>query len=132
MDMIKKQINYWRISAERNWDTALSLFKSKRYDACLFFCHLTLEKMLKGLVVEKTGQPAPYIHRLDQLAALAELTLTADQLKNLKIISGFNIACRYDDAKFAFYKKCTKQYTEKYLKIFNELYLWLKEKYPKK
>lgn len=47
MNNINKQITYWKKSAERDWQTALDLFKTKHYDACLFFCHLALEKFLK-------------------------------------------------------------------------------------
>lgn len=45
---MKRQIEYWFRSGERSWTTAQFLFKGKQYDACLFFCHLTIEKMLKG------------------------------------------------------------------------------------
>ncbi|MBA3046985.1 HEPN domain-containing protein [Patescibacteria group bacterium] len=69
------------------------------------------------------------MHRLDQLSSLAELKPTEEQLKNLKIISGFNISGRYDEIKFAFYEKCTSQYTEEYLEISKQLYLWLKKQY---
>ncbi|MBA3046986.1 HEPN domain-containing protein [Patescibacteria group bacterium] len=47
MDKIKQQIEYGETSAGRNWKTALGLFELKHYDSCLFFCHLTIEKMLK-------------------------------------------------------------------------------------
>ncbi|MEA2065116.1 MAG: HEPN domain-containing protein [Patescibacteria group bacterium] len=53
MDRINKQIEYWKKSADRNWKTATGLFQLKRYDSCLFFCHLTLEKILKGLFAKK-------------------------------------------------------------------------------
>lgn len=42
-------------------------WNSKRYDACLFFCHLVLEKLLKGLVVKRTEKAAPCIHDLAEL-----------------------------------------------------------------
>ena len=131
MQMLKAQIEYWNNSAEDNWKTALVLFNNKRYDACLFFCHLAIEKKLKGLMVIKTKETAPYIHNLERLAHLANLELTKEQINNLKIITSFNIAGRYDDEKLAFYKKCTKEYAEKNLQICKTIFLWLKEKYPK-
>lgn len=127
-----EQIRYWKITAERNWETTRSLFKLKHYDACLFFCHLAIEKILKGLVVKKTKQASPYTHDLERLALLANLVVSKNQLENLKIISEFNIVGRYDNIKYEFYKKCTKEYTEKYFKICEELYLWLKKQYQKK
>lgn len=132
MNRINIQINYWEESAERNWKTAQSLFKSKHYDACLFFCHLALEKLLKALVIEQIKEAAPYTHDLERLMKLAKLKLTKEQIINLKTISEFNISGRYDDIKFAFYKKCTKKYTEKYFNISKGLYLCLKKQYLKK
>ncbi|MEK7202988.1 MAG: HEPN domain-containing protein [Patescibacteria group bacterium] len=132
MNQFNEQINYWKKSAERNRETSLSLLKGKHYDACLFFCHLTIEKLLKGLAIKQTKKAAPFTHYLEELAKLTKLDLTKEQINNLKIITDFNIAGRYDDAKFAFYKKCTKKYTEKYFKICEELYLCLKKQYLKK
>ena len=128
MDYINQQIDYWKKSAERNWKTAGDLFQTKHYDACLFFCHLALEKALKGLAVQETKKPAPYIHDLEKLADLAKIDLDQEQIQNMRTISTFNIAARYDDIKLAFYKKCTKEFTSKHLLIAKDLYLWLKNK----
>ncbi|MEW6086943.1 MAG: HEPN domain-containing protein [bacterium] len=132
MNNVNKQIDYWKETAQRDWKTALGLFKIKRYDACLFFCHLTLEKILKGLVVKQTNHPSPFIHDLEKLAFLSKLKLTEQQIQDLRTISTFNIAARYDNIKLAFYKKCTKNFTEKYLLTTKKLYLWLKREYLKK
>ncbi|MCK4553755.1 HEPN domain-containing protein [Candidatus Parcubacteria bacterium] len=126
---LKEQIDYWKKSAQKNFDAANVLFDNKHYDSCLFFGHLALEKLLKGLVIMKTKKPAPYIHHLEKLANLAELELTEDTVKYLRIITDFNVAGRYAEAKYAFYKKCTKEYSERYLKIIRELFLWLKKEY---
>ncbi|MCX6799879.1 MAG: HEPN domain-containing protein [Candidatus Falkowbacteria bacterium] len=131
MSLLKLQIEYWRTSADENWKTALVLSQNKRYDACLFFCHLAIEKKLKGLVIIKAKESAPMIHNLEKLARIAELKITDDQLEKLQLITLFNIAGRYDDEKLAFYKKCTKKYTEENLKICEEIFLWLKKLYPK-
>ncbi|MEA1937075.1 MAG: HEPN domain-containing protein [Patescibacteria group bacterium] len=129
MNSINEQVNYWEKSAEQNWKTAFGLLKMRYYDSCLFFCHLTLEKMLKGLVAKQTGKPAPYLHDLERLAILTKLSFSKEQMKNLRTVSGFSVASRYDDTKFSFYKKCTKNYTKKHFEISKELYLWLKKKY---
>ncbi len=131
MEKYSNQVIYWKDSAENNWQTALDLFKTKHYDACLFFCHLTLEKILKGLVVKKLNEPAPYIHNLEHLAKLAQFQLTEKQILDLRTITTFNIAGRYDEEKFAFYKRCTKNFTSKYLIISKDLYLCLKKGFQK-
>lgn len=129
---MQRQVNYWRKSADKNFAAAKVLYKNKHYDSCLFFCHLAVEKMLKGLVVWETKNNAPHVHNLVVLASIANVALTDEQKNHFTIITNFNQAGRYDDEKLAFYKRCNKPYTEKYLKISNDLLLWLKERYPKK
>lgn len=124
----KKIIDYWITTAEHNYNTAKFLFKGRRYPECLFFCHLMIEKILKALVVKHTKLHAPHTHKLVRLAGLANINLTTKQFENLTTITEFNIATRYYEIKFDFYKKCTRAYTEKYFLISQELYLWLKEK----
>lgn len=131
MTALQKQIQYWRESGKRNFETAHFLFRGKRYDACLFFCHLSIEKLLKGLIVLQTKKPAPYIHNLEKLAELAKLEVSLKRLQYFRIITTFNIAGRYDDAKYKFYKKCTPSFTQKYFSIVKELFLWLEKEYQK-
>ncbi len=128
----KDQAIYWQSSAQRNLRTSEDLFKTKHYDSCLFFCHLSLEKALKGMIVKNTRQSAPYIHDLEKLAVLANIPLDDKIRIYLRIISTFNIAARYDDVKLDFYKRCTKSYTKKYLTITKEIYVWLKKYYQNK
>ncbi len=123
---IKILTKYCYTNAERKWETATALLKSKRYADCLFFCHLTLELILKGKVVEATSKMFPITHNLNDLALKSKLVLAIKQKRNLLIISTFNIAGRYDDYKSSFYKKATQAYAEKYYQITKKLYLWLK------
>ena len=129
---LQEQIDYWHKSGKENLDAAQVLFENKHYDSALFFGHLALEKMLKGLTVISTEKPAPYIHDLEKLALIAKLEFSEEKAVNLRSISDFNIAGRYKEIKFAFYKKCDKKYTEKHLKIIKELFLWLEKEYQKK
>ena len=124
-------ILFWLNSAERDWKTARGLFDLKRYDSCLFFCHLALEKILKGLVAQNTKEPVPHIHDLAKLASIAKLKLTEEQIQQLRVITTFNISARYDDIKLAFYKKCTEIFTKKHFGISKELFIWLKNQYQK-
>jgi HEPN domain-containing protein len=81
------------------------------------------------LAVIKTRESAPMIHDLERLALLAKIEITEEIRIGLKLITQFNIAGRYDDEKFAFYKKCTKEYVEKNLQICKKIFLWLKKLY---
>ncbi|MBI2436490.1 MAG: HEPN domain-containing protein [Candidatus Magasanikbacteria bacterium] len=123
-------LKYWLVSAQNNWKTAEGLFGLKRYDACLFFCHLAIEKLLKGLIVYRTSQTPPYIHDLPKLAYTAGIDMDDNLEKELEIISSFSIAGRYDSEKFDFYKLCTPTYTQKHKIMCKKIYLWLKKMYP--
>lgn len=125
---IKKIVDYCVIQSSKKWGTAQTLFKTKRYADCLFFCHLALEFKLKEKVVSVTGHPFPLVHDLEDLARRAGLQLTALQRNHLAIINTFNIAGRYDDYKLSFYKKATPAFTKKYFMICRDLLLWLKKK----
>lgn len=122
---IKEIVNYWRKTAEHDYDTMLYLHKSGRYSDALFFGHIVIEKILKAHSVAYTSKEAPKTHDLISLEKLSNLKLNENQRELLKAISNFNIRSRYPDYKFRFYKSCTKLFTEKYIvqikNLFNEL-----------
>ena len=129
MITFNSHIRYWKTSAQRDWHTANDLFTTKHFSPCLFFCHLALEKTLKGLVVQNTKTAAPYTHDLGLLAKLAGLALSESQENFLRTINTFNLSARYDDVKLQFHKKATPLFTEKYLRETEKLFLWLQKKY---
>ena len=118
---IQAWITYWRKTAAHDYDTMEGLFTIKRYSDSLFFGHIVLEKVLKAHVVKKTKRQAPYTHDLILLAEIIQLPF----LKNSELLADvnqFNTRARYPDQKFEFYKKCTKNYAENYLKKIKHSY----------
>lgn len=127
MLQLEKNIKQWISGADKDLEVAESLLKSKHYPQCLFFCHLSIEKLLKALIVKETKNHPPFIHDLRRLAEIAEIKLDIKQKLILDKISTFNIAGRYADKKFEFYKKYNnKEYAQKYFLITKKLFLWLK------
>ena len=61
-----------------------------------------------------------------RLTGLHKLNFNKEQLELLDTITTFNIQARYDSIKFKFYKKATKEYTEKFLNKSKQLYEWIK------
>lgn len=129
---VRKIVEYWKITAEHDYDTMLSLFKSKRYYGSLFFGHVILEKILKAHVVQTTKKEAPKTHDLARLQELAEIEISRGEKDLLYQVNEFNIRTRYPDYKLNFYKQCTKEYTGYYLekikKLYAKLCLKLKQK----
>ncbi len=118
---------YCFINSTRKWETAESLFKNGKYSDCLFYAHLALEFLLKGKYLENKKEFFPVIHDLERLALLADIKFPGKYAKHLSIINTFNIAARYDDFKFSFYKKATKKFTQKYFRLTREVIIWLKK-----
>lgn len=126
-------ITYWRASATEDFKVAKSLFLKKYYLHCLFFCHLALEKKLKGLVVQETNVTAPYTHDLRRLAELAAVKMTEEQRRLLDTFSHFNIAGRYPEEKTMLYRKYRdRKFTQQYLALTEKLIVWLEKEYQKK
>ncbi len=127
-------MEYWLNSSEEDYNVMKYLYNGKKNSYCLFFGHLVIEKLLKGLYA-KNNKENPYAIKSHNLLALAEkcnLELTNDQVEKLQIITQFNISARYDDYKETFNQKCTDEYTSVQIKNIEEVRIWLKNLLIKK
>jgi len=95
---MEKQIAYWRNSAIEDWEVAQELISGGRIRHGLFFTHLSLEKLLKAHVCQRTQELAPRIHNLIRLAEHASLPLSSEQVDILADMNAFNIEGRYPDS----------------------------------
>lgn len=112
----------WKKGAADALDTAEKLFTDKKYHHSLFFLHLAIEKLIKALHQKKRNEPAPPIHNLARLVELCKLDVNEQIEREIKEISSFNVSARYDDYKFSFYKKATRNYASRWLVIGKSLY----------
>jgi HEPN domain-containing protein len=124
MDVMQKNdhIDFWVQTALRDWEVANDLFQSGKYMYCLFFAHLTIEKLLKAHWLKDTGESAPpKVHSLTALHEKIGFKLPTHLETELPIITAWNLEARYQDYKDRFYKTCTPEYTAAKLNIVNEL-----------
>jgi HEPN domain-containing protein len=128
----KKLVKYWQETADYDYETMKSLYKSKRYANCLFFGHIVLEKILKALITKNTKKQPPYIHNLARLWDLSGIQLEEKEIDLLNRVNKFNIRARYPERKLQFYKTCTKEYTTRYIKDIDKLYKKLCQKLKQK
>lgn len=119
---MKDIIEYWFATADHDRETMEVLFKNGRYSDALFFGHILLEKALKGLVVQNTGEHAPYVHNLLQLQELSGIIFMNEEKDLMDEINDFNIRARYPEYRLEFYKKSNKEFTETYMIKINQLY----------
>ncbi|MBU1055676.1 MAG: HEPN domain-containing protein [Proteobacteria bacterium] len=125
MNKEQKIIKYWSAASKQDFETAEILFENMRYHHALFFCHLSIEKILKAIIVKKTQEAPPLLHDLVRLAEKAVIELSDKKKNELAEISIFNIEARYDDYKFSFYKKANKRFTAKYVNKTRKILIWL-------
>jgi len=119
-------INSLKVQAERDFEIACSNYDNKYYHFALFLGHLVLEKLLKAKFIQVNNDIYPPIHDLVLLAKKANLNLDNTQITELREISTFNIAGRYDDYKFTFYKKSKDiNYSNNWFNKIKEYRLWL-------
>lgn len=121
-------MEYWQNSSDEDYNVMNVLYNNKKNSYALFFGHLVIEKLLKGLYA-KNNKENPYTIKSHNLLAIAEkcnLELTDEQIEKLKVITQFNISARYDDYKETFNKKCTDDYTSEQIKNIEEVRTWLK------
>lgn len=118
---------FWKNQSREDLKTAEGLFSLGRYAPTLFFCHLTLEKFLKSLIVRETKSNAPFEHNLIKLSKIAKIDFSDNERSLISEINTFNIKGRYDDYKSKFYKKATKMYAEKYINETKRIIIWLKK-----
>ena len=124
---VRKQVEYWEKSAQHDFETAGSLMKSKKYDWALFLAHLVLEKILKALYVQEKRTFPPKTHNLVVLLKEIGVELSDEDYDFFEEVNTFNIATRYPDEQFKFYKLCTGEFSgEKFTKIEGK-YRWLKK-----
>lgn len=121
----QKVIKYWSTASKQDFMTAEILFENKKYHHALFFCHLSIEKILKAITVKSTQKAPPFLHDLVRLAERARINLSEKQKNELAEISTFNIEARYDDYKLSFYKKAKKKFTSKYITMTKKILKWL-------
>lgn len=110
-------------SAQYDMESSLAIFSGGRYDWSLFVAHLALEKVLKALWIKNNSEVIPpRIHNLVRLAEEANLDLSDNEKLFLYEVNDFNLETRYPDKKFDFYKKCSRNFAEEYLKKIKEFF----------
>lgn len=124
---VDSAISAWISSSDENFDTMIDLYNSRRYSWSMFIGHLCIEKLLKAYYTKVEHSHCFNTHNLLRISELARLELTQDQKDDFAMITTFNIKARYDDYKQSFYKKCTKEFVDKWIEKIKSYRQWIKE-----
>ena len=123
----KKLIHYWTDSSDEDYETMMAMYRANRFSWALFAGHLMMEKLLKAFFVKVNDDYPPYTHNLLRLAESARLNIDENQKVFLVTVTAFNINARYDDYKKSFQKRCTPEFTLKWINELKHHRQWIKK-----
>ena len=96
---MEQQLKYeeWFFQSDYDLETAQYMLQSGRNVYCIFMCHLSLEKALKGLFIKRFNQIPPKLHDLMYFVEKLELYTEDTHREFLKWINRMAIPTRYPE-----------------------------------
>ena len=122
-----KNIANWIKSSNYDLKTSEHMFKTGRYIYVLFMCHLSVEKLLKGMYEATFKKVPPKTHNLIYLTNTVAIELPEDHLETLESLNDLSIVTRYPEDIDAMIKSFKKNKVMTYLKKTKALIKWLKK-----
>jgi HEPN domain-containing protein len=126
MDNIDKH-EEWNFQSDYDLETAVDMFKSGKMVYCIFMCHLSIEKALKGLLIKKTGEFPLKSHSLIYFIEKLGLEINDSDYEFLFMLNKISVPTRYPDDLRKLFTAYTKERTESILNQTKELQLWIKQ-----
>ncbi len=124
-----KETKVWLNLADEHFKDADLLFKHRHFSGCVYFCHQTLEKILKACIVEFARKIPPKHHDLDRLAGATKVKIGKKRIVELKELTKHFWKVRYPDYRKRMFNNI--KITKRDYEISKEVFLWLKEKLSK-
>ena len=124
---MNKQVANRIKSSQYDLKTAEHMLKTGRYIYVLFMCHLSVEKLLKGLYETILKKIAPKTHNLIYLLNATGIELAEQHLETLELLNDLSIVTRYPEDIDAMVKAFKRKKVADYLKKTKEMIKWLKK-----
>ncbi|KKP88065.1 MAG: hypothetical protein UR93_C0023G0019 [Berkelbacteria bacterium GW2011_GWA2_35_9] len=113
----EKKVNNWLELAKRDLAFAKDIVNRRNFRSYApHFSHQALEKILKALVVAKTGITPPYIHNLVRLANLSKIELDQDTKDILAMLNPHYIGTKYPEDIAKMFKLYSQQKVDEVFK----------------
>ena len=123
---MEPQTERWLALSEYDMGVAELLYQQEVYRYAVFFCQLGLEKLLKAILLERSGRnEPPRTHNLASLVERAGLYLPGEHLVFLEIISHLATDTRYPENDSLY----TRGFCERMMSGSQEVHQWLKSSY---
>ena len=122
-----KKYDEWFFQSDYDLETAVDMFKSSRYVYCIFMCHLSLEKALKGHYVKRTGEYPPKSHSLIFVVEKLGMQMSNSSYEFIYTLNKISVPTRYPEDLRKLFKAYTKKRTEEILNQTKETQSWIKQ-----
>ena len=126
---MKPETENWLKIARYDLKAAKDNFKTQNYLKVIEACHSSLEKLLKGIIVEYVTSTPPKIHDLLKLTSIALIKNLQEETK--KVINKLNelyITTRYPENFEEIISYLSKDKTNEILKSTERIFTWLEKK----
>ena len=122
----QKKYDEWYLQSDYDLETADYLLKSGRNIYCIFMCHLSLEKALKGLFTKRLNEVPPKVHDLVYFLDKLELIPNKEDKEFLVWINRKSITTRYTEDLRKMISQFSKEYTENIYQKTKTIQQWIK------
>jgi len=117
----------WYFQSDYDLETAFDMFHSGRYVYCIFMCHLSLEKALKGLLVKTKGEFPSKSHSLIYFVEKMELKMDDSYYEFLFTLNKISVPTRYPEDLRKLVSAYTKDRTNTIMYKTKEIQTWIKQ-----
>jgi HEPN domain-containing protein len=124
-DNMETETQEWVDRAQYDLDTARAMLVSGRYLYVVFCCQQAIEKALKAVIVERSGEFPPRTHNLLRLAELSGVEIAVEQSSLLKNLSDYYVKSRYPESAQALTSTLTQQSAREVLRKTEDTVEWL-------
>ncbi len=124
---MKKATRNWIATSEYDIETAKHMLKSGRYVYVVFMCHLSVEKLLKGLVAETQEDLPPKTHNLRYLVKLSKIEIPEEHATILDVLNTASIPTRYPEDMEKLLKQFPNEVVKNYFNQTKKLRKWLRQ-----
>jgi len=115
----------WYFQSDYDLETALNMLQSGRNIYCIFMCHLSLEKALKGLFIKRLNQFPPKIHDLMYFVEKLALEPEDIHMNFLIWLTTMDITTRYPEDLRNMIKKYSNELTNSVYQQSKEVQQWI-------
>jgi HEPN domain-containing protein len=117
----------WFFQSDYDLETAFDMFKSGRFVYCIFMCHLSIEKALKGLLVKTKDEFPPKTHSLIFFVEKMGLKIPDAYYEFLFTLNKISVPTRYPEDLKKLFSSYTEERTNEILNKTKTVQLWIKQ-----